>query len=61
MGVQSVVHLFGVGVDQLALEQEQRGFVVQHDVMEGIGQDFGHPNQTGLYIFDEEQMDGSEQ
>jgi hypothetical protein len=55
----SVVHLFGVVVDQLTPHQIQRCFVVQNDVVKRVCDNFGHPNQTCLYIFQEKQMDSS--
>ena len=35
--------------------------VVQHDVVERVGQDLGEPDQPGLHAADEEQVDGAEQ
>jgi hypothetical protein len=29
--------------------------------MEGVGQNFGHPDQACLNVFDEKQMNGSEE
>ena len=57
----SVVHLFGVVVDQFTLEQIQRRLVVQNDVVKRVGQDFGHPHQASLNIVDEEQVAGTKQ
>jgi hypothetical protein len=55
----SVVHLLGIVVDQFAAQKVQRRFVIENNVMEGVGENFGHPNQTCLYIFQEKQMDSS--
>jgi hypothetical protein len=54
-----VIHLFRIGIDQFAFQQIQGRFVIQNNVMEGVGENFGHPNQTCLYIFQEKQMDSS--
>src|SRR5207245_7065486 len=48
-------------IDQLAPHQSQRRLAVQLEVAEGIGEDLGHPDQTGLDVADEEQVDGAEQ
>lgn len=53
------VHL-RIGVT-LTTNQMPRGFVVEIDVMEWIGQDFGHPNQAGLHVVQEEEVNRSEQ
>lgn len=45
----------------LPLQQQPRGFVVQVNVVERVRQDFGHPDQTGLDIKQDEQMECSEQ
>ena len=37
-------------VDQLAAQQVQRRSVVEHDVVERIGDDLGDPYQSGLHI-----------
>jgi hypothetical protein len=55
-----VVHLLWIVVHQLTLEQVQGRFVVQNNIVKGVGDNFCHPNQAGLYIFQEEQMNGSE-
>src|ERR1700733_3051292 len=48
-------------IDQFALQQRQRRLVVQFEIAEGVGEDLGHPDQAGLDIADEEQMDGAKQ
>ena len=48
-------------VKTLTSQELQRCFVVQVNIVEGVGQDFGHPHQTGLHILQETQVDGSEQ
>ena len=55
----SVVHLLGVVIDQFTLEQIQRCLVVQNDVVKRVGQNFGHPHQAGLHVFDEALSRGS--
>jgi hypothetical protein len=55
-----VVHLFGIVVHQLPFEQVQGSFVVQNNIVKGVSDNFCHPNQTCLHIFQEEQMNGSE-
>jgi hypothetical protein len=47
-------------IDQLAFHQVERRLPIEHDVMEGIGDNLRHPNQAGLHIFQEEQVHGSE-
>ncbi len=49
------------GIDQLAAQQRQRRAPVEQEVVEGVGEDLGHPDQPGLDIVDEEEMDGAEQ
>src|SRR6267142_506257 len=48
-------------IDQFALHQSQRRLVVQLEIAEGVGEDLRHPDQTGLDVTDEEQVDGAEQ
>jgi len=42
------------GIDQFAPQQRERRSVVKLNVMERVGQDFGGPDQAGLYVFDQE-------
>ena len=37
-------------VDHLAAHQSQRGLVVQHDVVEGVGDDFDGPDDAGPQV-----------
>ena len=48
-------------IDQLAAQQVERRLVVELDVVERVGEDFGHPHQPGLHVLDEEQVHGAEQ
>ena len=48
-------------IDQLSAHQVERGPVIQLDVVERIGEDLGHPHQSGLHALDEEQVHGAEQ
>src|SRR4051812_29286111 len=48
-------------VDQFALYQGERGLVVELEVAERVGDYLGHPDEAGLDVADEEQMDGAEQ
>jgi glutamate-1-semialdehyde 2,1-aminomutase len=49
-----------LGLDQLPAQQGQRGLVVQHDVVERIGEDLGEPHQPRLHAAQEEQVHGPE-
>src|SRR5437764_11689142 len=42
------------GVDQFAAQERQRRIVIEHEVVEGIGDDLGHPDEAGLDVADEE-------
>ncbi len=53
--------LFQARIDQFAAHQEQRRLVIQLEVAERVGQDFGHPDQAGHDVADEEQLHGPEQ
>jgi len=48
-------------VDQLALHQGNRRLVVELEIAERVGQNLGHPDQTGLDVADEEQVNRPEQ
>ena len=56
-----MVHLLRIVVHQLTAHEVQGGLVVQNDVVERVGDDLGHPNQACLNVFQEEQVNGSEQ
>jgi glutamate-1-semialdehyde 2,1-aminomutase len=47
-------------LDKLAAQQEKRRLVVQHDVVEGVGEDLGEPHQPRLHAAQEEQVHGTE-
>src|SRR5580704_6497688 len=49
------------GIDHLAAQQRERGVTIKHEVVEGVGDDFGHPDEARLDIVDEEQVHGAEQ
>src|SRR5215207_5438495 len=53
--------LLEAGIDQLALQKGQRCLPVQFEVVEGVGDDLGHPDEARLDVADEEQVDGAEQ
>src|SRR5712672_4448070 len=53
--------LLEAGVDQLTLQQIQRRLVIELQVIERIGNNLCHPDETGLDVADKEQMDGAEQ
>ena len=48
-------------VDQFAAQQVERRLVVELDIVERVGEDLGHPHQSGLHVLDEEQVHGAEQ
>ena len=48
-------------VDELAAQQRQRRAVVEHHIVERVGDDLGDPHQAGLHVADEEQLHGAEQ
>src|SRR5215831_17372523 len=58
---QAVFEDVEAGVDQFAAQQCQRRLAIEHEVVEGVGQDLGHPDEAGLYVADEEQLHGAEQ
>ena len=53
--------LLETGIDQFALHQRQRRLVVQLEIAEGVGEYLRHPDQAGLDVADEEQVNGAEQ
>ena len=53
----SVQKLF---VKTLTAQQLKWRLVVQVNVVKRIGDDFGHPHQASLHIFDKAQVNGSE-
>src|SRR5258708_39599306 len=61
LGLLLVVPGGQMGIKQLALQQVQWRFVVKHDVVERVGQDFGRPNQPGLDVLEEEKLDRAKQ
>src|SRR5882672_6019554 len=48
-------------VDQLAAHQRERSLVVELQVVEGIGEELGHPHEPRLHVADEEQVHRPEQ
>src|SRR6516165_12113366 len=50
-----------IRIDEFAAQKRKRRLVVQLDVVKRIGEDFGRPYQTGLDVFDQEQLHGPEQ
>ena len=48
-------------IDQLTRHQVERRSVIKHEVVERIGQNFGHPDQARLHVADEEQLNSPEQ
>src|SRR5436305_13488903 len=48
-------------IDQFTLQEEQRRPVIEFEVVERIGEDLGHPDQTRLDVADEEQVNRPEQ
>ncbi len=48
-------------VDEFPAQQRQRGAVVQHHIVERVGDDLRDPHQTRLHVADEEQLYGAEQ
>src|SRR5215471_14865445 len=50
-----------IRIDQFAAQKRKRRLVVKLDVVKWIGEDFGRPYQTGLDVFDQEQLHGPEQ
>src|SRR5262249_39929520 len=62
--VQLLVLLAMLGmarVDQFAPAEMEWRRVIELHIMEGIGEDLGHPDQSGLHALDEEQMHSAEQ
>ena len=49
------------GLDKLAPQQVEGSPVIKVDVVEGIGEDLRHPDQTGANPAQEKQVDGAEQ
>src|SRR5258705_10261593 len=49
------------GVDQLAAQEVERRFVVEHDVVKRIGDDFRDPYEAGLHVLDDEELNHPEQ
>ncbi len=56
MLARDVVHR----VDELTLHEVVGRLVVERDVMEGVRDDLGEPDEAGLDVPDEEQLDGAE-
>lgn len=46
----------GSGVEALAAEQPQRRAVIEADIVERVGDDLGRPDEAGLHIADDEQL-----
>ena len=49
------------GIDQLTFHEIERRLVVEHDVVERIGHDLGHPYQACLDILQKEQVNRAKQ
>ena len=50
--------LTDIRINQFAAQKGKRRLVVKLDVVKRIGENFGRPYQTGLDIFDQEQLHG---
>src|SRR5262249_17792727 len=48
-------------VDQLAAQKRQRRLVIKFEVVEGVGDDLGHPDQAGLDVANEKELHGAKQ
>src|SRR3974390_1432925 len=48
-------------IDQLAAQQSQRRLVIELEVVEGVGEDLGHPDEARLDVAEEEQLHVAEQ
>ena len=48
-------------IDQLSAQQIPRRTVVKLDVVKRVRNDLGQPDQPGLHVLDEEQVNGAEQ
>src|SRR6185437_7104248 len=63
LGVLELIFVVPVGadmrIDQLAAQERERGLVVQLDVVERIGENFGRPYQPGLHVLYEKQLHGA--
>src|SRR5262249_47444209 len=54
--------LLGRGlIEPFAPHEMERRLVVKLEVVEGVGENLGHPHEPGLHVADEEQMNSAEQ